>query len=84
MNVSRSLVRAARSSAAGAAFTPRAVALPAIRSYATPAAVDSKPPVALYGLDGTYASALVRQLQTPLSPELLAVGQWRKPDGVGS
>ena len=28
------------------------------RSYATPAA-DSKPPVALYGVDGTYASALV-------------------------
>lgn len=29
-----------------------------LRSYATPAAVDSKPPVAVYGLDGTYASAL--------------------------
>ena len=28
------------------------------RTYAT-ASVDSKPPVALYGLDGTYASALV-------------------------
>jgi len=84
MNVSRAFVRAARTSAAGAAFAPRAVALPAIRSYATPAGVDSKPPVALYGLDGTYASALVRQLHTPISPELLAVGQWRIPDGVGS
>ncbi|RQM05343.1 hypothetical protein DH86_00001888 [Scytalidium sp. 3C] len=34
------------------------VIAPQIRSYATPAAQDSKPPVALYGLDGTYASAL--------------------------
>jgi len=31
----------------------------AIRGYATPT-VDSKPPVAIYGIDGTYASALVR------------------------
>jgi hypothetical protein len=30
----------------------------AIRTYASPA-VDSKPPVALFGLDGTYANALV-------------------------
>jgi len=58
MNVSRAFVRAARTSAPRAAFAPRAVALPAIRTYATPAAADSKPPVALYGLDGTYASAL--------------------------
>ncbi|KAL9618521.1 MAG: hypothetical protein Q9160_006777 [Pyrenula sp. 1 TL-2023] len=29
-----------------------------IRSYATPSAADTKPPVPLYGLDGTYASAL--------------------------
>ncbi|KAI9724700.1 MAG: ATP synthase F0 subcomplex subunit OSCP atp5 [Chrysothrix sp. TS-e1954] len=29
----------------------------AVRSYATPAA-DTKPPVALFGVDGTYASAL--------------------------
>ena len=32
----------------------------AIRTYAAPAA-DTKPPVALFGLDGTYANALVRQ-----------------------
>lgn len=34
-------------------------ALPALRTYAQAApAQDAKPPVALYGLDGTYASAL--------------------------
>ena len=32
----------------------------AIRSYATPADSNPKPPVALYGVDGTYANALVR------------------------
>ena len=31
----------------------------ALRGYAAPAAVDTKPPVALFGVDGTYASALV-------------------------
>ena len=33
---------------------------PALRAYAQAAqAQDAKPPVALYGIDGTYASALV-------------------------
>ena len=31
----------------------------ALRGYAAPAAADVKPPVALFGVDGTYASALV-------------------------
>ncbi|KAK5071101.1 ATP synthase F0 subcomplex subunit OSCP atp5 [Lithohypha guttulata] len=30
----------------------------AIRTYAAPAATDTKPPVAVFGLDGTYANAL--------------------------
>ncbi|KAI1006170.1 hypothetical protein K3495_g2051 [Podosphaera aphanis] len=30
----------------------------AARHYATPAPIDAKPPLALYGLDGTYATAL--------------------------
>lgn len=36
----------------------------AVRNYAAPAAasIDSKPPVALFGIDGTYASALVCRL----------------------
>ena len=36
----------------------------AIRSYATPAVpTNTKPPVELFGVDGTYASALVCKLQ---------------------
>lgn len=43
---------------------PRAPITAAVRTYAAPAAGSAaKPPVALFGLDGTYASALVRQLQ---------------------
>lgn len=62
MNVSRAFVRAANTSATRVTIARRAAAQPAIRSYATPASsADTKPPVALYGLDGTYASALVRQ-----------------------
>jgi len=30
----------------------------AVRTYASPAQPDSKPPVALFGIDGTYANAL--------------------------
>lgn len=61
MNVSRAFVRAANTSATRVTIARRAAAQPAIRSYATPASsADTKPPVALYGLDGTYASALVR------------------------
>jgi F-type H+-transporting ATPase subunit O len=52
---SRTLLRASRVSAPQVS---RTLAASQIRSYATPAGPDSKPPVALYGLDGTYASAL--------------------------
>ncbi|KFX94711.1 hypothetical protein V490_04234 [Pseudogymnoascus sp. VKM F-3557] len=59
MNVSRAFVRAANTSATRVTIARRAAAQPAIRSYATPASsADTKPPVALFGLDGTYASAL--------------------------
>lgn len=44
----------ARCAGQRAAIVPRSAA----RGYAA-AAADSKPPVALYGLDGTYANALV-------------------------
>lgn len=57
----RALSRAARTAAprvARPAVAPRVVAT---RSYAQAADTKSvKPPVALYGVDGTYASALVR------------------------
>ncbi|GME29083.1 putative ATP synthase oligomycin sensitivity conferral [Neofusicoccum parvum] len=59
MFAARALSRAARTAAprvARPAVTPRVVAS---RSYAQAAATQSvKPPVALYGVDGTYASAL--------------------------
>lgn len=38
---------------------PRTAALNGLRTYATPAQ-EITPPVALFGLSGTYASALVR------------------------
>ena len=44
----------------------------ATRGYAAAAApASTKPPVALFGVDGTYASALVRPLLPPL-----ALGRW--------
>lgn len=37
---------------------PRTAAVNGLRTYATPAQ-DVKPPVSLFGVDGTYATALV-------------------------
>ena len=37
----------------------RVIATPIRRTYAVAVAPDPKPPLPLYGLDGTYASALV-------------------------
>ena len=53
MLASRVAARSARAAA------PRFSAV-SVRGFADAAKVDSKPPVALFGLDGTYASALVR------------------------
>ncbi|RMZ87023.1 hypothetical protein DV736_g5753, partial [Chaetothyriales sp. CBS 134916] len=69
MSASR-LVRPALAAAKRTA--PRA----AIRSYATPATpVDAKPPVPLFGLDGTYASALYTAAvkQSALEPTAKAI-----------
>ncbi|KAI1366106.1 ATP synthase delta subunit-domain-containing protein [Xylaria arbuscula] len=41
-----------------AAAPQRTIARPAVRSYAAAAAQEVKPPVSVYGLDGTYATAL--------------------------
>ncbi|KAI1343955.1 putative oligomycin sensitivity conferring protein [Xylariaceae sp. FL0016] len=41
-----------------AAAPKRTFARVPVRSYATPAAQEVKPPIAVYGLDGTYATAL--------------------------
>jgi len=48
----------------------------AIRTYASPAAADTKPPVALFGLDGTYANALYTAAakQGSLEPTAKAMG----------
>lgn len=54
MLASRLAARSARVAAPRASIAP-------LRTYAAPAAAqDTKPPVALFGVDGTYASALVR------------------------
>ncbi len=54
----RIVAQAARSAAPRAPIAPRA----AIRSYAQAvSSTSTKPPVPLYGIDGTYASALVCQ-----------------------
>ncbi|KAH8587576.1 ATP synthase subunit 5 [Bisporella sp. PMI_857] len=55
---SRAIIRASRGSATRSIAVPRVLSSSQSRSYATPAVADSKPPVALFGLDGTYASAL--------------------------
>ncbi|KAI9739400.1 MAG: ATP synthase F0 subcomplex subunit OSCP atp5 [Claussenomyces sp. TS43310] len=54
---SRGILCTTRVSVRGLIVAQRAAAIPSIRTYATPT-IESKPPVALYGLDGTYASAL--------------------------
>lgn len=59
---SRSATRAVRAAAPASRFVaaPRA---PAVRTYAAAAAAATenvRPPVAVFGLDGTYATALVR------------------------
>jgi len=51
---------------------PQRAILSQTRSYAAPAGGapaapgNVKPPVALFGLDGTYATALVRPIPVPL------------------
>ncbi|KAE8445450.1 ATP synthase F0 subcomplex subunit OSCP atp5 [Mollisiaceae sp. DMI_Dod_QoI] len=54
---SRAILRV-RASASQRVIASRAIPASQFRSYATPAAPDAKPPIALYGLDGTYATAL--------------------------
>ena len=70
---SRALTSAAR---IAAPRTPIAVRVAATRAYAqaaAPSSSNTKPPVALFGIDGTYASALVRlsraQLAVSTPPE---------------
>ncbi|KAL2785734.1 ATP synthase delta subunit-domain-containing protein [Aspergillus keveii] len=52
------LARAGLRASAQQFSVPRTAALNGLRTYATPAAQEVKPPVSLFGVDGTYASAL--------------------------
>jgi len=56
----RAILPVSRAAASRSAIGSRLVLPLGARTYAQAvAAVDSKPPIALFGLDGTYASALV-------------------------
>jgi len=54
---------------AAAPRTPLAARVAGIRNYAAaaPTGAANKPPVALFGVDGTYASALVRLFRLQLA-----------------
>lgn len=68
-----------------AAAPQRTFARPSVRSYAAAAsAQEVKPPVSVYGLDGTYATALVRHLHRRLvSPLNCIAGHIRYPWSIG-
>lgn len=66
--LSRQVFRAARAAAPQRAVTLRAAP---VRSFAAAATADSQPPIAVFGLDGTYASALV----CDMPPSLMEHGQ---------
>lgn len=53
---------------------PRSVAVGGLRTYAAAAQQDVRPPVALYGVDGTYANALVRSLSSNDGKRCLRAG----------
>jgi hypothetical protein len=77
----RALLRASRATATASSrvIAPRAAFTSQVRNYATPAAADPKPPVALYGLDGTYASALVGFSHPLANPAGYSDSNW---DGI--
>lgn len=58
----QALLRSARAAA------PQRALLGQARSFAAASSEKVKPPVALFGLDGTYATALVRACPSPARP----------------
>lgn len=56
---SRAIIARAGLRASSNVQISRSAALGSMRTYAAAATQDSRPPVALYGVDGTYANALV-------------------------
>lgn len=64
--LSSRLARAGLRASSTISSVPRTAAINGIRTYAA-AAQDVKPPVALYGIDGTYANALVSRSATAMN-----------------
>lgn len=74
---SRALTSAARIAAPRTPIATRVAATRAYAQAAAPSSSQTKPPVALFGIDGTYASALVRlfpSLKYSNRPHTLAIG----------
>ncbi|MCJ1352199.1 MAG: ATP synthase F0 subcomplex subunit OSCP atp5 [Icmadophila ericetorum] len=75
-----------RSALSGRVPTSAAVAIPRARTYATPATPqDTKPPIAVFGIDGTYANALYTAAAKtstlePVSKSILALSEVFKRD----
>lgn len=65
--LSARLARAGLRASAQQLSVPRTAVFNGLRTYAT--AQEVKPPVALFGVDGTYATALVCPPLPPNSPE---------------
>ena len=59
MYASRALTTAFRTGAPRIPIAARVVATRSYAAAAAPSSASTKPPVALFGIDGTYASALV-------------------------
>jgi len=70
----RAIFNATRVAAPSRAIAPKVLASSQIRSYATPAPAEVKPPIALYGLDGTYATALYTAAVKSSSLDIVAKG----------
>lgn len=71
---SRQVLRAAR-----VARPQRLVAVAPVRTFAAAAATEVKAPVQVFGVDGTYATALVRPCPTPnggIWRRIRPIGQW--------
>lgn len=67
--LSSRLARAGLRASSTISSVPRTAAINGVRTYAA-AAQDVKPPVALYGIDGTYANALVSISATAMNKTL--------------
>lgn len=65
---SRALSTAYRAAAPRAPIAARVAFTRSYAAAAAPSSSNTKPPVALFGIDGTYASALVRYSPLPIGP----------------